>query len=82
MSQARKCVVCGKPITWRFWICEKHRKEYGDNLRDWPEWLQFLVKDISRERYSDERQQRLLDMLDDLGPKHLISVDPHDEDRF
>ncbi len=82
MSQAKKCVVCGKRITWRFWICEEHRKEYGNNMRDWPEWLRFLVKDIAKERYSDERQQRLLDMLDRLDPKHLTNIDPHDEDRF
>lgn len=78
----RKCVVCQKRIAWRFWVCREHRKEYGDNMRDWPPWLQFLVKDIARERYSDERQQRLLDMIDSLDPKHITYVDPHDKDRF
>ena len=76
-----ECVVCGKRITWTFWICEKHRKEYGDNLRDWPPWLQYLAKQTRRERYAEKRDRERLEDLEYLDT-HDFHVDPQDKDRF
>ena len=49
MSQS-KCVVCGRKITYRFYVCRVCGKEYGQTKAEWPEWLRFLVNDTARER--------------------------------
>ena len=49
------CVVCGKQITWRFYLCEDCSQEYGHLQSDRPEWVKYLVREEMRERKRSER---------------------------
>ena len=46
------CVVCGKRVTWQFYVCAKCEDVYP---RPFPEWLRFLVNDAMRERVAAGR---------------------------
>jgi len=45
-----RCLVCGRPITWRFAICTECEKEFGRSAYQWPLWLRFLWADTQRIR--------------------------------
>jgi len=49
------CVVCGKQIGVRFYLCSVCEKTWGRRKRDWPEWLRFLVNDEKKERMRELR---------------------------
>ena len=78
-----KCVVCQKAITVSYFVCANCAAEYGFKYGKYPKWLRFLIKNEHNMRYSDERQDKLYDMIDNaLNGKEPSYVDPHDEDRF
>ena len=58
-----ECVICGKRITWSFWVCADCESDYdlvGVRYAEWPEWLRFLVSDEKRlrDRASDNNRIR------------------------
>lgn len=49
-----KCVVCGKPITWAFYVCSDCEEQYGKRKDERPEWLTFLINEERMARYRHE----------------------------
>ena len=53
---SKKCIICGKPISQRFHICEECAEKYDLNYPDgklkppseWPDWV--------RDRYNSSRR--------------------------
>lgn len=53
------CVICGRPITYTFWVCSGCEGVYGlDGVpyRNWPEWTKLLVRTSRRQTTIDRRE--------------------------
>ena len=79
-----KCVVCGRFITWRFSVCRKCEKIYGKRVKDWPEWLHFLVKDHKAEKERARYRKKVgiveVPLSSNLGYVMIEHLDPFDTD--
>lgn len=53
----KKCVLCGKNITYTFWVCAECEELWGldgVDYRNWPEWVKALVSIERRAQYVRE----------------------------
>jgi len=77
------CVICGKNITYQFYLCNGCEADWGKRKVDWPEWLRYLVNQARRERYAAQRDKQRIEQvgLDD-GLEELHYVEDWDSDRF
>lgn len=41
-AMKKKCLICGKNITYPFPLCAKHFEEYGDKPKEWQPWLREM----------------------------------------
>jgi len=58
----KECVICGKPITYTFWVCRGCEEDWdlvGVDYKDWPEWVKSLVS-IDRRRVYVENQMNIV----------------------
>ena len=84
------CVVCGKNVAYRWYLCAECEDKYGKRKDEWPEWLRFLVNDAAKERMRQKRgyyppiDVRSIDDMSDeeLYEEGLYDVEPWDDDRF
>ena len=61
-----QCVVCGRFITWRFSLCRKCEKEYGKRVKEWPEWVRYLVNQSRRERRDKKLRRKWEIQMSDI----------------
>lgn len=55
----KSCVICGKRITYTFWVCSACEGRHGlDGIpyRNWPEWTKLLVRTSRRQTTIDRRE--------------------------
>lgn len=43
--------MCGKRVTWRFFVCAACEELHGKRKDDRPEWLTFLINEDAKVRY-------------------------------
>jgi hypothetical protein len=58
------CVLCDARITFQFSLCAECEDIWGRRVKDWPEWLRFMVNDSRRLRRSFFRDKSRLVKLD------------------
>lgn len=46
------CVVCGKVITWAFYLCADCEEEWGRRKAERPDWLTYLINEERMRRYN------------------------------
>lgn len=46
-----RCVICGKVLTWDFYVCSSDEDEYGRRVEDRPDWLTYLINEERMVRY-------------------------------
>ena len=49
-----ECMICGKPISTRFFACETCERAYPDLKRpfaEWPDWARYLKREEQRRRF-------------------------------
>ena len=57
-----ECMICGKPICERFWVCDQCEHAYpvlAKPYREWPEWAKYMQRDERRRRKRTRREVRL-----------------------
>lgn len=55
----KTCVICGKHITYQFWVCANCENTYNivhTPYREWPPWIKELVATYRREARADDRE--------------------------
>ena len=47
------CMICGRPITSKFWVCEACERAYklGAPFVEWPSWAKYLKREEHRRRF-------------------------------
>jgi len=61
---------------WQY-LCNRCHKVYGGNIADYPEWLQFAVRDIQREQYYDYSHNNHLEYNDSNDYDSLVQGHRH-----
>lgn len=50
---------CGRVVSVNRGICEECGKIYGYDREEWPDWLRFMVNDITREELNNIRHDEV-----------------------
>lgn len=51
------CVVCGRNVTWSFYLCADCEEEWGRRKADRPKWLTYLINEERMRRYNYKKQK-------------------------
>jgi len=67
----KRYCVCGRAIPFKRQLCGECLEIYGDDLKEWPEWLRWQVSDIQREiDYERRHDDFWLDEEEELVPDY------------
>ena len=67
----RQC-PCGKPIKSKYSLCPACVNIYGNDRKEWPEWLLFLVNDIQRELKQENDLYDREIVFSDMDPDNIF----------
>ena len=79
----KRYCVCGRAIPFKRQLCGECLEIYGDDLKEWPEWLRWQVSDIQREIDYERRHDELTIFNDEYFlPNKVRKTRPHFEKDF